>query len=173
MRIKAIILGAALVAAAIVFLAFNNLEANTVNTNIKKLVKDYSTGNVPGESVSITSHELIVTESDGSERIYELPEDDFFVSIAPYVKETHPCAIHNLTGCQGEMVNEEFSVYIEDEEGNPIVDETMKSQDNGFIDIWIPRDRTYQISVSYNGKTAESTISSFEGDDTCITTMQL
>ncbi len=58
--------------------------------NIKELVQDYSVGNIKNKSASITSKQLIVTDSDESELTYDLPEDDFFVSIAPYVNETHP-----------------------------------------------------------------------------------
>src|SRR5699024_2081533 len=98
---------------------------------------------------------------------------EFFVSIAPFIKETHPCEIHSLTGCQGEMVNEEFDVYLEDVEGNVVLDETIQTEANGFIDLWVPRDETYRITITYDGKTAEEEFSTFENDKTCITTMQL
>jgi hypothetical protein len=78
-----------------------------------------------------------------------------------------------LTGCQGEMVEEEFDVYIEDTEGNLILDKTLKSQSNGFIDLWLPRDKTYRIKIAHDGKTVRSEFSTFESDGTCITTMQL
>src|SRR5699024_8097918 len=79
--------------------------------DIKELVQDYSVGDKEGEKASISSHELIVTDSEENQVTYELPEDEFFVSIAPFINQTHPCEIHSLTGCQGEMVNEEFDVY--------------------------------------------------------------
>jgi hypothetical protein len=78
-----------------------------------------------------------------------------------------------LTGCQGEMVNEEFDVYIEDENGKVVVDGTLTSLANGFIDLWLPRDHTYIIKIENDGKITESEISTFENDPTCITTMQL
>jgi hypothetical protein len=78
-----------------------------------------------------------------------------------------------LTGCQGELANEEFEVYIEDNDGNVVVDKTVTSQENGFIDFWLPRDKTYQIQITQGGKKAESEISTFENDPTCITDMQL
>jgi hypothetical protein len=58
--------------------------------NIKELVQDFSEGNIKNQSASITSQQLIVTDGDKGESAYDLPEDDFFVSIAPYVNETHP-----------------------------------------------------------------------------------
>lgn len=80
---------------------------------------------------------------------------------------------HSLTGCQGEMVNEAFDVYMEDDEGNVVMDEEIKSYANGFIDLWLPSDKTYQIKIEHDGKMVESEISTFESDGTCITTMQL
>ncbi len=78
-----------------------------------------------------------------------------------------------MTGCQGELTNEEFALYIEDKEGNAILDETVTSLANGFIDLWLPRDNNYTVRIEYDEKTVESEISTFEGDATCITTMQL
>ena len=154
--------------------ACNNSTSNEKEVkDIKEVVHDYSVGSFENVSASITSHELIVTESNEKETSYELPEEEFFVSIAPFVEKTHECAIHSLTGCQGELVEKEFDVYIQDEDGNVVVDETMASFENGFIDLWLPRDKTYQVKIEYDGKTAESEFSTFEGDNTCITTMQL
>ena len=78
-----------------------------------------------------------------------------------------------MTGCQGELADKEFDVFIEDKEGNIILNEKIKSQDNGFFDLWLPRDETFQIRIQYDGKASESEISTFENDGTCITTMQL
>ncbi|GIO25437.1 CueP family metal-binding protein [Ornithinibacillus bavariensis] len=141
--------------------------------DIKKLVNDYSVGNYENVNASITSTELIVTDKEEKKTTYALPENEFFVSIAPFENETHPCAIHSLTGCQGELAGKEFEVFIEDDDGNVIVDQKMASLQNGFIDLWLPRDKTFEVKIGYNGKTAESTISTFENDNTCITTMQL
>lgn len=141
--------------------------------DIKALVNDFSTREVQAEQAAINAKQLIVTEEDGSESVYDVSNEDFFVSIAPYVNETHHCTYHSLTGCQGEMVEETFDVYIEDSEGNVIVDEKMTTFENGFIDLWLPRNDTYQIKIEHSGKTVESEISTYEDDPTCITTMQL
>lgn len=140
--------------------------------DIKEKVHEYSVGVFEDVTASITSHELIVTDN-GKKTSFDLPEDEFFVSIAPFVGTTHECAIHSLTGCQGELVEKDFAVHIQDEEGNVVVDETIASLENGFIDLWLPRDRTYQVKIEYDGKTVQSDISTFKGDNTCITTMQL
>ena len=140
--------------------------------DIKEKVHEYSVGTFEDVTASITSHELIVADN-GEKTSFDLPEDEFFVSIAPFVEVTHECAIHSLTGCQGELVEKDFDVHIQDEEGNVVMDETITSLENGFIDLWLPRDQTYQVKISYDGKTVQHEISTFKDDNTCITTMQL
>ncbi|SES06762.1 hypothetical protein SAMN05518684_107103 [Salipaludibacillus aurantiacus] len=85
---------AAMGLAALVFLSGCGGDADTAvegeTEDIKELVHEYSSGNIQGEVASITSHELIVTDSEDNESVYDLPEEEFFVSIAPYVNETHP-----------------------------------------------------------------------------------
>lgn len=58
--------------------------------NIKELVNDYSAGKIKGDNASITSHELVIADSEGDKQVYDLSEEDFFVSIAPYENQTHP-----------------------------------------------------------------------------------
>ncbi|NEU31329.1 hypothetical protein GN156_11135 [bacterium LRH843] len=159
---------------SLVFVACSNDSTHISDVkDIKEKVHEYSVGSFEDDvNASITSHELIVTDK-GKETTFDLPSDEFFVSIAPFVETTHPCAIHSLTGCQGELVEKDFDVYIQDKDGNVVVDETMTSLENGFIDLWLPRDKDFQVKITHDGKTVESNISTFEGDNTCITTMQL
>lgn len=160
-----------------VFLAACNDETDNAledeDLDIEQLVHDYSVGSFKDVSATITSTELIVTDDKERETTYDLPEDKFFVSIAPFINETHPCANHSLTGCQGEMVEEEFDIEIRDSKGEIVIDENMETMENGFIDLWLPRDENFSINISHNGKMAESSFSTYEGDNTCITTIQL
>ncbi|MNW55090.1 hypothetical protein D3C74_327320 [compost metagenome] len=149
-------------------------ESNAIDDqSIKQIVQEYSVGKLSAKSASITSSQLIVDGDTADSKTYDLPKDEFFVSIAPYVNQTHPCEIHSLTGCRGEMSEQEFQVNVTDANGNTVLDQKMTSQANGFIDLWLPREQTYLVQVSYDGKTAESEISTFDGDQTCITTLQL
>src|SRR5690625_3567836 len=138
----------------------NQAETNLDTNELKDLVNDYTVDNLEPDSASITSHELVV-------------EEEFFVSIAPFINETHECAVHSLTGCQGELVEEDFDVLITDSSGEVVVDETMTTEKNGFIDLWLPRDETFVVEMTQGSRTTEAKISTFEGDKTCITTMQL
>lgn len=142
-------------------------------SHLKEMVHTYSVEEIVNETATITSTHLILNKQNGEEEIYALPEDEFFVSIAPFINETHPCKNHSLTGCQGEMVEKEFNVYIENEAGEVVVDENMSSLANGFIDLWLPRNKNYQITIEYNGLKGVGEFSTYEGDGTCITTIQL
>lgn len=151
----------------------NQLSEENLVEDLKALVHDYSVGNIQGHNATITSTQLIVNDNDDSELIYDLAEEEFFVSIAPFIDETHPCMDHSLTGCQGEMVDKDLHFYIEDMDGQIIIDKTFNSGVNGFVDLWLPRDQVYRVKITYEGKESESEVSTFEDDGTCITTMQL
>lgn len=141
--------------------------------DIKGLVADYSNNKTTDEQASITSQQLIVTDANSNQTVYALPEDEFFVSIAPYINETHPCKDHSLTGCQGELVSKEIDVLIENEKGEVVVDEKMATMENGFIDLWLPRNEAYIIELSHDGKKVSGDLTTFEEDGTCVTTLQL
>lgn len=70
-------------------------------------------------------------------------------------------------------MNADMDVKITDDEGNVHVDETVTTLDNGFMDFWLPRDKNYTIEVSYDGKEGSYEFSTFEGDSTCLTDLQL
>ncbi|WP_400245755.1 CueP family metal-binding protein [Niallia sp. JL1B1071] len=164
-----------IVFAVTVFLLINqnNRYEKTDSIDVKQLVQDYSSGKKSAAAASISSDTLTVSTLENKELNYHLPKDEFFVSVAPYLIDTHPCAIHNLAGCRGELANKEFAVYIEDRDGNVYVDERLKSQPNGFIDLWLPRNKDYQLTITYNGKTAKTDFTTFKDDNTCITTLPL
>jgi len=48
----------------------------------------------------------------------------------------------------------------------------MTSLANGFIDLWLPRDKAFQVKID-DGETVESEISTVTDDNTCITIMKL
>lgn len=127
---------------------------------------------IKDSGASITGQDLIVYHEEGEEK-YPLGEELFFISFAPYIDTTHPCEIHSLSGCQGEMVNEDVEVVIETEDGEIIFDETVTTGVNGFINLWVTRDQTYELKIFYEGKEVSQSFSSFSNSATCITTLQL
>ncbi len=70
-------------------------------------------------------------------------------------------------------MDKEFDVLIKDKDGDVVVDKKLESEENGFIDVWLPRDEEFTVNIQQDGKAFEGELSTFKGDNTCITTMQL
>ncbi|MDP9822944.1 hypothetical protein J2S59_002753 [Nocardioides massiliensis] len=70
-----------------------------------------------------------------------MPEDRFYLAVAPYVDQTHECFYHSLTTCLGELDSADVRVKIVDEANDEVlVDEVRTTFDNGFLGFWLPRD---------------------------------
>lgn len=85
------VLGIAFLAAGLLTACSGGEEsAEKQQQNIKELVSDYSMGKNKGDNASITSQKLTIADSKGDKQVYDISEEDFFVSIAPYENQTHP-----------------------------------------------------------------------------------
>jgi hypothetical protein len=124
-------------------------------------------------NAGITGSHLIMSD-DQTEVKMELPSELFYLSIAPYINQTHPCGIHNLVTCKGELQNQEFNVVVTDKKTNEVIfDDQIKTASNGFLGIWLPKNIEGFITVSNSNLTASTIISTHENDNTCLTTLQL
>ncbi len=150
----------------------SSCSKNIENMSVKEKI-EYFSNNDSDYRASATDSVLTVIDKDGNKTEYDMPEDEFYISIAPYINSTHPCAYHVPTGCSGELKSKEFDIKVTTEGGTVVLDEKVKSYKNGFIDLWLDRDETYTVEISYNGKSVVEEISTYSGDYTCITTMQL
>lgn len=112
---------------------------------------------------------------DGSaEATLPLPDDVFYLSVAPFVDETHDCFFHSLTTCQGELAGEEVSVSLVDAgSGEVLVDEDVVLGSNGFAGFWLPRGVDARLTVESDGRTGTATVSTTPDDPTCLTTLRL
>ncbi len=174
------VLLAALIIAAGILLGnrlTNNTEAAFLDKyglsglSVKEIVSrlDSTTSDPSGLSASITGKSLVL--SDGSKEVQlDLPKDQFYLSFAPYVNQTHPCGFHSLSGCQGELVNQQVHAVIKDSEGNEIINSDLTTMENGFIGVWLPRDIEATVTVSYNGLVAQAPITTYVDSETCLTT---
>lgn len=122
-------------------------------------------------SASITSSELKL--SDGKQEWSFPLADKFYLSVAPYQNQNHPCFNHSLSGCRGDMPNTAFDVKVTDNKGNVVMQKNMKSYQNGFVGLWLPRDMQGTLEVSYQGKTVSTPISTNAESQTCLTTLKL
>lgn len=121
---------------------------------------------------SVRADQLLLTD-DEQEVAVRLGEDEFYLSVAPYVQETHECFYHSLTTCLGELTNEDIGVRIVDESGEVLVEEQVTTFDNGFAGFWLPRDVEGTIEVTYDGRTGQNAFSTGEEGATCLTTLRL
>lgn len=124
-------------------------------------------------SVAVTPTEIQASLPGGKQASIALG-DEFYVSVAPYVKRTHECDYHVPTGCTGEMIDAKMHLKITDEKtGEVIKDEDVQIQQDGFLDLWLPRNKKFIVEFTYKGKKAKEVLGTSEKDRTCVTTMKL
>ena len=124
---------------------------------------------------SVRPGELQVTDTrSGAATSLDLPDDVFYVSIAPYVEQTHECFYHSLTTCKGELGGEPVHVTITDKAtGAALFDDDTTTYDNGFVGFWLPAGIEATLTVEHAGRSATADIATGPEDPTCLTTLQL
>lgn len=154
-------------------LASHDLDGLSARQVIQQLDATPLTERSTDLMASIRPDTLLLTDASGEETSIEMPADEFYVSIAPYVDQTHECFFHSLTTCKGELGNEEINVQVIDDSGKTLVDESVQTYDNGFVGLWLPRDINGTITIEHQGRSVTDSISTGQDDPTCITTLQL
>ena len=127
----------------------------------------------PTDLLASVMPEQLVLASATEEVALELPEDSFYLSIAPFVNQTHECHYHSLTTCVGELSNQDVDLTVTDESGEVLVNEQRTTFDNGFVGVWVPADSNGTIEITYDGMTGTTNFSTGSESATCITDLQL
>ena len=124
---------------------------------------------------SVTPTSLQLSDDAGREAELPLPEDQFYLSVAPFVETTHECAFHSLTTCRGELRSRELTVSVVDSSSGEVLEEgTRTTHDNGFVGFWLPRGITADLTCALEDVTGTASISTQAEDDlTCLTSLQL
>jgi len=117
----------------------------------------------------ITGEALLLYQGEDEVRV-PLPEDLFFVSIAPYINDVHPCQVHNLITCRGELFGETMLITVTLNDGSVLYSEERTTQANGFIGLWLPAGIEGTLSVEMPNRSVSYPISTYTNSDTCITT---
>ena len=76
-------------------------------------------------------------------------------------------------GCGGEMAGTPMWVHAETPDGTVLVDEWMTPMDNGFVELWLPRDSEIDLSIRAGIFAAEGRVTTYATSNTCITTFRL
>jgi len=123
---------------------------------------------------SVRPDVLVLSDLGGREVELAMPQDEVYVSVAPYRAQTHDCHFHSLTTCEGELSDQPVKVRLTGPDGEVLVDETRRTFDNGFVGLWVPRGIEATLTLEHEGRTATAAVSTRRDDDaTCITTMHL
>ena len=154
------------------FLARNDLAGKDVKAIVSELDRTQD-DKAKGLKGSVRQGELQLTDASGATAALPSPSDSFYLSMAPYVSQTHECFYHHLTGCQGELAGKAMKVTITDAAGKALVDEQVTTYANGFVGFWLPRDVTGTITVAYDGKTVKAPFATDGTSPTCVATLQL
>lgn len=127
-----------------------------------------------GFNVSVLPTEVRLQPGTPDEQSLPLAGDEFYLSLAPYQTQTHPCEFHVPTSCLGEMRAADVQLRVTDAAtGEVVLEETRQTEDNGFVGIWLPRDGEFRIEATANGVSGEQVVRTGDTDPTCITTLQL
>lgn len=73
----------------------------------------------------------------------------------------------------GELTETEFAVKAVDSSGVTVLDKPVKTLKNGFMELWLPRDKTLDVTITGLNRSVTGTIETMDSSKTCITTMQL
>lgn len=156
------------------FLAAHDLAGLDVAQVIERLDTMPVADRPAGLIASVQPDALVLTDDQERETQLPMPEDEVYISVAPYRNQTHDCYFHSLTTCLGELANAEVQVTLTGDDGEVLVDEVRQTYDNGFIGLWVPRGIDATLTIEHEGQTVTETISTMNEDDpTCITTLQM
>lgn len=127
-----------------------------------------------GLTVAVTPTAVVLQPKTADERSLSLSGGEFYMSVAPYVDQTHPCDFHVPTGCIGELGDEPIELTIEDAAtGEIVLEKSVATANNGFAGVWLPRDRELRVRVTSAKGSGEQIVNTGDTDPTCITTLQL
>lgn len=127
----------------------------------------------PDLKSSLKADAVIFVFPEGHEISVPLPADEMVIAVAPYTTNTHKCTIHSISGCGGELVDVETRVLAETQEGTVLMDETLRTAANGFIELWLPRNSEINLTLEALGKRAAGKITTYDDSNTCVTTFKL
>lgn len=154
-------------------LAAHDLEDGTAAQLIDRLEAVPLAERAADLLASVRGDVLLLADAEQEQEL-PMPEDRTYISIAPYVSQTHECTFHSLTTCVGELRNEHVQVTITDDAtGRVLVDGTVETHDNGFVGFWLPRDLDGTIAVEHAAGSGSVPFSTAAGAPTCITTLAL
>ena len=78
-----------------------------------------------------------------------------------------------MSSCQGELANEKFEVKAVDQNEAILLNEAVMTLPNGFMELWLPRNRKIELTIKRNELSSIGVIDTFDSSKTCVTTFKL
>jgi len=78
-----------------------------------------------------------------------------------------------MSSCKGELAQMELNIKAVDQSGTVIMDKPVSTLRSGFMELWLPRNRTINLTISGLDRSATDVITTTDDSATCITTMRL
>lgn len=158
----------------------DEIDYNSLYVEIEKLEIKEAVGlanvwkyDYPEITSYVDNKKLNISFPDGRDLQILLPENEIYVAIAPYETYTHECQTHYISSCEAELKKSEFFIKLSDENEVIFMEEVVHSLKNGFIELWLPKDREFETRVIYENKSCEFTLTTYETSRTCITDLKL
>ena len=176
MKTKFIKAGLAVSALLASSLVFAQTEAEYFSSlTPQEAVKQSQVWRSEGSDTKVIITPTTITAKFANQRAATVPlDDEFFLSIAPWLTFTHPCSNHVPTGCTGELKEVSMMMTVKDvQTGETVMNGMVRTQKDGFIDLWLPRNKAFDVSFSYQGLMSTERLTTNNSSRTCITTMKL
>jgi len=71
------------------------------------------------------------------------------------------------------MALKSFQVKGIDQNGEIVIDQTVNTLRNGFMELWLPRERLISLSIKHLGLATKGFLATSDDSPTCVTTFQL
>lgn len=154
------------------FVAEHGLDGRSAEQVIEEL-DQLGLDERPDELIASVRPDEVVLSDGKDETSLAVPDGRFYLSVAPYVKNTHDCFHHSLTTCTGELGGEDVRVRITAADGDVLVDEARTTYANGFTGFWLPRGVEGTVEVTYGDRSGTVEFATEPDSPTCLTTLQL
>ena len=148
----------------------DGLDGREIVDRLEKLGGD----DRPATLMASVRADHLLLSADAGEAQVPLPEDLFYVSVAPFVGQTHECFYHSLTTCQGELADTDLTLTITADDGTVVHTAETRTGPNGFVGTWVPRGTTGVVTVTTpDGRTGQVNLGTGDDDPTCVTTLRI
>ncbi len=162
---------AAEVAAAEALLARHSLAGKTVEEVIGALAA--SAEKRPLALKAVVKPWVLELSDGTAQGSLPMPADRFYLAVAPFRNGNAACSFHDLSADQGELRGFAFHVVVADANNTPLVDADVTTGPNGFVGLWLPRDRQGLITGTVEGAAGQVGYSTRGTSPTCRSQLHL